>query len=100
MHPLHPPMCPRLNTSHYPTVGGLNIIRNVIVSGYVTFYQITNFRKYIIFSFLTKFLCGRMKRLLGPDLVRGKGRIKGETGEISPGPPLQGAPMMKFICFK
>jgi len=45
--------------SSYTTVRGPDIFRNVIVSGYVTFYQVKKFfREYINFSLLTKWLCG------------------------------------------
>jgi len=36
--------------SHYTTVRGLNIFRNVIVSAYVAFYQINKFFANILFS--------------------------------------------------
>jgi len=58
--------------SYYTLVPGPDILRNVIVVGYVTFFQINKF------SLLTKCLCGRrngfadrMKWLHGPDLARG-----------------------------
>jgi len=40
--------------SYYTTVRGPDILPNVIVSGYVTFYNSKNFRKYVIFSLLTE----------------------------------------------
>jgi len=42
-------------------------IYNIIVSGYITFYKTNNFfKKYILFSLLTKCLCSQMKWLHGP----------------------------------
>jgi len=52
--------------SYYKTAGGPDILRNTIVSGYVTFYQINKCFEYIIFL-LTKCLCGRVKWLRGSD---------------------------------
>jgi len=53
------------------TVLGPRILSNVIVSGYVIFYQInTFFCKYTVFSLLTNVFCGQMKRLRGSDLAR------------------------------
>jgi len=43
---------------YYTNVRGPNIIRNVIVSGYVTFDQISKFFVNIIFSLLAKWLRG------------------------------------------
>ena len=51
--------------SYHTKVRGPDILSNVFVSTYVTFYQTSEvFRKYTIFSLLTK-------RLRGPDLARG-----------------------------
>jgi len=50
--------------SYYTTVRGSDILRNVIVSGYVTFFQIKKFSS-IYFSLFTK--CVR-----GPHLARGR----------------------------
>jgi len=36
----------------------------------------------------------------GAESLWGQGRIKGGQRGICPGTPLQGAPVMKFICFK
>jgi len=44
--------------SYCATFQGPDILHNVIVLGYVTFYQIKNFCKYIIVSLLTKCLRG------------------------------------------
>jgi len=48
----------RRATSYYTTVRGLDILFNVIVSGYVAFYQITNF-SWIIFNCSQNVFVGR-----------------------------------------
>jgi len=50
--------------SYYITLGGPGILRNVVVEGYVTFYQISMFFVNSVYKLLTK--C-----LHGPDLTRG-----------------------------
>jgi len=53
--------------SYYTTIQGLDILRNMNFSGYVTFYQInTIFVNVLFFSLLTKSLCGPMKWIRGP----------------------------------
>jgi len=59
------------HTSYYTAVQGWKILCNVIVSGYVTFYQIRKCFVNAFFSLLTECLCCQVKWLCGPDLVHG-----------------------------
>jgi len=54
---------PNFCISYYTTVLGPDILRDVIISGYVTLFQINKFFFIycIIFSLLTQCLCGRVK---------------------------------------
>jgi len=53
------------------------VLRNVIISGYATFYQVSKCFVNIFFFFM-ECLCGDMKRLRGPNLAGGS--------DLAPGP--------------
>jgi len=53
--------------NYYTTVRGPDILLNVIVSGYVAFYQINKCFANALFSLLAKRLCGRIIWFRGPD---------------------------------
>jgi len=55
------------HTSYCIKVLRLDVLHNVIVSGYVPFHQINECFVDIIFSLLTKMSCGRTQRLRGPN---------------------------------
>jgi len=56
--------------SYCTTIRGPDILPNVIVLGYVTFYQIsTYFLDILFFHYWQNVFCGRMKWLGGPEAV-------------------------------